>query len=108
MGIFGGRTAKSDSPAAEQKWDYINLNDFKSTSCLTPMSYGILYISLVISVACYAVDLFTAINLLVFDRWSGQVKPVVPFSITRWIFAGCIILSWILLGLRWFLSLIHI
>ena len=92
---------KPENVAAEQKWDYINLSDFKSTSCLTPLSYGVLYISLIISVACYGVDLFTAINLLVFDRWSGQVQPVIPFTISRWIFAGCIILSWIFLAYRW-------
>ena len=78
-----------------------NLSDFKSTSCFTPLSYGILYISLLISLVVYAVDLFTAINLLVFDRWSGQVKPVIPFKISKWIFAACIILSWIFLVYRW-------
>ena len=78
-----------------------NLSDFKSTTCYTPLSYGILYISLVISVLCYGVDLFTAINLLVFDRWSSQVKPVIPFNISRWIFAACIILTWIFLAYRW-------
>jgi hypothetical protein len=78
-----------------------NLSDFKSTTCFTPLSYGILYISLVISVAVYGVDIFTAANLLFFDRWSGQVKPVIPFDISRWIFAACILLSWILLAYRW-------
>ena len=78
-----------------------NLSDFKSTSCFTPLSYGFLYIFLLTSVACYAVDLFTAINLLVFDRWSSQVKPYIPFYISRWIFAGCIILTWIFLLYRW-------
>ena len=46
-------------------------------------------------------DIFTAANLLFFDRWSGQVKPVIPFRISRWIFATCIVLSWILLVYRW-------
>ena len=49
----------------------------------------------------YAVDTFTAINLLVFDKWSGQVKPAIPLEISRWIFAGCIILSFVLLFYRW-------
>lgn len=51
--------------------------------------------------AVYGVDIFTAANLLFFDRWSGQVKPVIPFRISRWIFAACILLSWILLLYRW-------
>ncbi len=78
-----------------------NLSDFKSTTCFTPLSYGILYISLIISVAVYGVDIFTAANLLFFNRWSGQVRPVIPFHISRWIFAACIVVSWILLVYRW-------
>ncbi|CAD6590656.1 MAG: hypothetical protein ASARMPREDX12_004618 [Alectoria sarmentosa] len=75
---------KEGEASNEQKWDYINLSDFRSTSCLTPLSYGILYLFLVISIAVYAVDLFTCANLLIFDRWSGQVKPAIPFHISRW------------------------
>ena len=78
-----------------------NLSDFKSSSCWTGFSYGVLYMSLVISVAVYGVDTFTAANLLLFNRWSGQVKPAIPFKISRWIFAGCIILSFVLLIYRW-------
>lgn len=79
-----------------------NLSDFKSSSCWTGFSYGVLYISLGISVAVYGVDTFTAANLLFFNRWNGQVKPAIPFKISRWIFAGCIILSFVLLVYRWF------
>ncbi|SLM39931.1 hypothetical protein LPUS_10599 [Lasallia pustulata] len=96
-----GQREKLGHVRAEQKWGYINLSDFRSTSCFPPLSYGFLYVLLITSVACYAVDLFTAINLLVFDRWSGQVKPYIPFYISRWIFAACIILSWIFLVYRW-------
>jgi len=78
-----------------------NLSDFKSTSCVTPLSYGVLYYFLLVSVAVYVVDIFTAANLLFFDRWSGQVQPVIPFTYARWIFAGCIVLSWVLLFYRW-------
>lgn len=45
-------------------------------------------------------DTFTAANLLFFNRWSGQVRPAIPFYISKWIFAGCILLSWILLVYR--------
>lgn len=100
MGCCGDRE-KLGELRAEQKWDYINLDEFKSKGCATPTSYGILYISLIISVAVYAVDTFTAVNLLAFDRWSGQIKPAIPLRISRWIFAGCIILSFVLLFYRW-------
>ena len=86
MSCCGGREEKLVDLSAEQKWDYIvcatyfsrsaeimtdqmqNLSDFKSHSCLTPFSYGVLYISLIISVAAYGVDIFTAVNLLVFGK----------------------------------------
>ena len=55
----------------------------------------------IVSISVYAVDTFTAINLLAFDKWAGQIKPEIPLNISRWIFAGCIILSFILLVYRW-------
>lgn len=46
----------------------------------------------------YAVDGFTAVNLLAFNKWSSEIQPAVSFDITKWIFAICIILSIINLG----------
>jgi hypothetical protein len=72
-----------------------SLNDFKSASCLTPFAYGYLWFSLVISMAVYAVDTFTAVNLLLFNKWSSDIEltQMVPFDVAKWIFSGCIILS---------------
>ncbi|EXJ89538.1 hypothetical protein A1O3_02605 [Capronia epimyces CBS 606.96] len=100
MGCCGERE-KYGNLNAEQKWEYINLDDFKSTSCWTPFAYGYLLVMLIVSLSVYAVDTFTAINLLAFDRWAGQIKPEIPLHISRWIFAGCIILSFVLLVYRW-------
>ncbi|UDD55623.1 hypothetical protein AFCA_003224 [Aspergillus flavus] len=85
----------------EEQWDYINLNDFKSESCLSPFSYFFLWVFLLISIAVYAVDTFTAVNLLAFSKWAGQIEPAIPFTVSRWIFAVCIIISFVLLVLRW-------
>ncbi|KAK4201123.1 hypothetical protein QBC40DRAFT_63789 [Triangularia verruculosa] len=78
-----------------EKWDFISLNDFKSTSCWAPFAYGILVASMILSLSVYAVDGFTAYQLLAFNRWSSQIEPtqLIPFEVTKWIFAGCIILS---------------
>ena len=46
-------------------------------------------------------DTFTAINLLIFSRWAGQIQPAIPFNISRWIFVACIIISFLLLAFRW-------
>jgi hypothetical protein len=59
------------------------------------------WVFLVLSVAFYGVDTFTAVTLLAFSRWAGQIEPSIPFRISRWIFAGCIILSFVLLFFRW-------
>ncbi|EHY58199.1 Potassium transporter [Exophiala dermatitidis] len=101
MGCCGGEREKYGNLNAEQKWEYINLDDFKSNSCWTPFAYGYLIVMLIVSLSVYAVDTFTAINLLAFDRWAGQIKPEIPLHISRWIFAGCIILSFVLLIYRW-------
>jgi hypothetical protein len=100
MGCCGDRE-KAREMTEEQKWDYITLSDFKSTSCLTPLSYGWLWILVIVSVAVYAADAFTCISLLAFNRWSGQVKPKVDFDIAKWIFAICIIISYVFLVYRW-------
>ncbi|KAK3381312.1 hypothetical protein B0H63DRAFT_495078 [Podospora didyma] len=84
----------------EQKWDFISLNDFKSKGCATGFAYFFLWVSLIISVAVYVVDSFTAIQLLIFDRWPSAIEPshLIPFSVSKWIFTICIILSFINLG----------
>ncbi|EDP54094.1 hypothetical protein KXX16_007972 [Aspergillus fumigatus] len=85
----------------EEKWDSVNLDDFKSESCLTPFSYFLVYVFLLVSIAVYGVDTFTAVNLLAFSRWAGSIEPAIPFTVSRWIFAVCIIVSFVLLFLRW-------
>jgi len=84
-----------------QKWDFITLSDFRAHSCKSPLSYAWLWFLALISVAVYAADTFTAINLLAFNRWSSQINPSIPFSTSKWIFAGCIIFSWVLCGYEW-------
>ncbi|KAK0374594.1 hypothetical protein CLIM01_08039 [Colletotrichum limetticola] len=87
---------------AEQKWDYINLNDFKSRGCLTPFAYFYLWLMLIISLAVYGVDMFTAINLLAFDRWSSEIDPAIDFKISKWIFSISIIASFVNLAFEHF------
>lgn len=60
-----------------------------------------MWILVIISGAVYAADAFTAVNLLAFNKWSSQVKPKVDFNITKWIFAICIIVSYVFLIYRW-------
>lgn len=101
MGCCGGDREKGSVIKNDVKWEYINLNDFKTQSCLTPLAYAYLWLMLIVSISVYAVDTFTAINLLAFNKWAGQIQPALPLKYSRWIFAGCIILSFALLIYRW-------
>ncbi|GKT57844.1 pheromone-regulated membrane protein [Colletotrichum tofieldiae] len=94
MGCLSHRK-KVTEQRAEQKWDYINLNDFKSRGCLTPFAYFYLWLMLIISLAVYGVDMFTAVNLLAFDRWSSEIDPAIDFKISKWIFSISIIASFV-------------
>ncbi|KAJ5125734.1 hypothetical protein N7526_007911 [Penicillium atrosanguineum] len=104
MGCSGDRE-KGNDVAMEEQWDYVNLNDFKSDSCWAGFSYFFLWVFLIVSFAVYGVDTFTAVNLLAFSRWSGRVEPAIPFRISRWIFAACILTSFALLIYRWILAI---
>ncbi|KAG5663357.1 hypothetical protein KAF25_001293 [Fusarium avenaceum] len=95
MGCCWGNRKKQVVGLADQKWEYINLCDFKSRGCGTVLAYIYLWLMLLVSVAVYVVDSFTAVNLLVFDRWSSKIDPAISFDVTKWIFSICIILSFI-------------
>ncbi|TKA79971.1 hypothetical protein B0A49_01390 [Cryomyces minteri] len=100
MGCGGDR--EEGKVLEEQKWDYITLSDFKSTSCWEGFSYGWLWFMAIVSIAVYGADTFTAVNLLVFNKWSSQIQPAIKFDVSKWIFAVCIILSWALCAYEWF------
>ncbi|EPE25291.1 hypothetical protein GLAREA_01203 [Glarea lozoyensis ATCC 20868] len=93
MGCSG--RVKEEDLRPEQKWDFISLNDFKNTGCFPPFAYAYLVGSLVVSIAVYGVDTFTAVNLLAFDKWSGAIAPAIDLDVGKWIFSACIILSWL-------------
>ncbi|PHH63878.1 hypothetical protein CDD81_5326 [Ophiocordyceps australis] len=97
MGCLSHRR-KQTSNFTDQKWDYINLADFKAKGCGPGFFYGYLWFCLFISIAVYAVDSFTAVNLLAFNRWSSKIEPAIPLNVSKWIFSGCIIASFVNLG----------
>jgi len=65
------------------------------------MAYGWLWFMTLIGVAVYVLDTYTAVNLLVYDQWSSQIKPALAFKYSKWIFAICILLSWALCIIEW-------
>ncbi|KAF9636346.1 hypothetical protein BFW01_g7241 [Lasiodiplodia theobromae] len=101
MGCFGRIRDQEKNVREEQKWDYITLSDFTSSSWKSKLSYLWLWILSGITIAVYAADTFTAVNLLVFNKWSSQVDPAIDFNVSKWISVGCIILSWVLAAFAW-------
>lgn len=65
----------------------------------------IMFIGIIISVAVFVSDIYTAVILLAYDKWSSEIDPAVPISISRWIFAGCIILSTLLVFVEFMVAL---
>jgi hypothetical protein len=61
------------------------------------LAYAYLHFSVLLSLAVYGVDIFTAINLLAFNQWSSSIPPtqLLTFDERKWIFAGTIIASFI-------------
>lgn len=62
------------------------------------------YVLIIKSFLTYVADLYTAIALLASNHWAGNILEQsdsstvrVPFKIGKWIFAGCIIFSFLLL-----------
>lgn len=94
MGCASNRK-KQTRDFADQKWDYINLQDFKAKGCGPGFAYVYLWFMLITSIAVYAVDSFTAVNLLAFNRWSSAIQPAIPFDVSKWIFSVCILLSFV-------------
>ncbi|GME23581.1 hypothetical protein GTA08_BOTSDO11980 [Neofusicoccum parvum] len=101
MGCFGRIGDQEKNVREEQKWDYITLSDFTSSSWKSKLSYLWLWVLSGIAIAVYVADTFTAVNLLAFNKWSSQVDPAIDISVSKWIFTGCIIFSWVLAGFEW-------
>ncbi|KAH9835499.1 Fungal potassium channel [Teratosphaeria destructans] len=88
-------------PEYTQKWEFITLSDFRHASFWTYLAYGWLWFMAFVAVAVYTLDTYTAINLLAFNTWSSSVKATLSIKYTKWIFSGCIILSWLLCMYGW-------
>ncbi|EPB86202.1 hypothetical protein HMPREF1544_07014 [Mucor circinelloides 1006PhL] len=83
---------------SDHKFDFIDIEDFREHNCILTIRYIILLCSVVVSVMVYGADLWSAAILLIYDKWSLSTQPKIPFYISKWIYVGCIALSFILLA----------
>ncbi|KAI1312672.1 hypothetical protein EDD11_002871 [Mortierella claussenii] len=95
----------------DHKFDFIDVEDYVDNSIYRKFKYSLVFAIVIKGILIYCADLWTAVNLLVSKTWSanlvfgvekGQIQygdfVVISFETYKWIFAACIILSFILLA----------
>ncbi|KAF8540277.1 hypothetical protein BDD12DRAFT_804656 [Trichophaea hybrida] len=103
-----GRSRRSEQVLAEHKFAYVNLSDFRSKSCLNYTAYFWIYMGTLISVTCYAADIYTAVILLAYNRWTNDTlerASLINFNVAKIVFSVCIFLSFVLLAIDWFFAI---
>ncbi|WRT64524.1 uncharacterized protein IL334_001456 [Kwoniella shivajii] len=90
----------------DHKFDFVNVKEFHKTDIWTRIKYIFRYIFLLKSIAVYGLDIFTATTFILSDHWTNSISQRcgdncavnVQFKIAKWVFVGCIIFSFLLLG----------
>ncbi|WVQ98312.1 hypothetical protein IAU59_005435 [Kwoniella sp. CBS 9459] len=90
----------------DHKFDFINIREFHKTDAWTRIKYIFKYVFFLKSVAVYGFDIFTAVTMILSSHWTNAVQRrcgddcaiEVKFDIAKWVFVGCIIFSFLLLG----------
>ncbi|RIA93853.1 hypothetical protein C1645_690373 [Glomus cerebriforme] len=85
----------------DHKFDFVCIEDFKTNNILIRIKYIFLYLIIIKTILVYIADLWTAGILLIFDRWSSTITPSIPLYISKWIYVGCIFMSFLLLAWDW-------
>ncbi|KAF9279389.1 hypothetical protein BGZ68_007956 [Mortierella alpina] len=92
----------------DHKFDFIDVEDYVDDSPWRKFKYSLVFAIVIKGILIYCADLWTAVNLLVSKTWTsslgvsnGQIKygdVKISFDVYMWVFAACIILSFILLA----------
>lgn len=80
------------------KFEFINIADFHSNSPWTRIRYMWVWIMFFKAILVLCGDVWTCTILIISGAWTSEIKPAIEVSIARWIFAGCILLSFLLLA----------
>jgi len=93
----------------DHKFDFINVEDFIDNSCWRQFQYMLVFATIIRGILVYCSDIFTAVNLLTNtnkDSFVSEGSSVgiadikLPYSAYKYIFTGCIIFGFLLLGLE--------
>jgi len=93
----------------DHKFDFVDTRDFTDHGIMMRLRYFWIYISVLISFLVYMSNIYTAVTMITTQNWSNQIFQscntsttsgcvVIPFSVGRWIFLGCVIFSFLLLA----------
>ncbi|KAK3844257.1 MAG: hypothetical protein J3R72DRAFT_86202 [Linnemannia gamsii] len=91
----------------DHKFDFINVDDFIDNSCWRQFTYSLVFAAIIRGILVYCSDIFTAANLLANSNENSFVPPQgvqlevfgkLPFEVYKWLFSGCILLGFALLG----------
>ncbi|KAF9175277.1 hypothetical protein BGX21_009928 [Mortierella sp. AD011] len=92
----------------DHKFDFINVDDFIDNSCWMQFRYTLVFVAIIRGILVYCSDIFTAANLLANSNENSFVPKTgvqlelfgkLPFDVYKYLFSGCIILGFLLLGL---------
>ncbi|KAL1917605.1 uncharacterized protein VTP21DRAFT_3998 [Calcarisporiella thermophila] len=91
----GGGSKWKREEIQDHKFDYVDIDEFHEPHCGKKVKYMFVFLVIIKCILVYCADLWTAVTLLVYNKFS--VNPSIPFEISKWIYVGCIILSFLLL-----------
>ncbi|KAK3831613.1 MAG: hypothetical protein JOS17DRAFT_123262 [Linnemannia elongata] len=80
------------------KFEFINIADFHSNSPWARIRYMWVWIMFFKAILVLCGDIWTCTILIISGAWTSEIKPAIEVSIARWIFTGCILLSFLLLA----------
>src|SRR4051812_30079522 len=82
----------------DHKFDFVDVDEFYQNSCIRKIKYSFVFLIVLKSVLVYIADLWTAGILLIYNEWSSSVQPRIPFTISKWVYVACILMSFTLLA----------
>ncbi|KAG0209096.1 hypothetical protein BGX33_005838 [Mortierella sp. NVP41] len=80
------------------KFEFLNIVDFHSNSTWARLRYTWVWIMFFKAIMVLCGDIWTCTILIISGAWTSEIKPTIEISIARWIFTGCILLSFLLLA----------
>ncbi|KAG0226406.1 hypothetical protein BGW41_004209 [Actinomortierella wolfii] len=79
-------------------FEFINIPDFHSSSYWSYLRYGWIWLMFIKTILVMCGDIWTCCVLLISGDWTTSIEPAIDISIARWIFSGCILLSFVLVA----------